>query len=129
MKRLTGAVAAIVVLVLIGLGLTAQSGQATQATAANDPVQPTPGYYQGTDNHHRAITFQFDGREIHHFHVLHLSLGGAHVNHHESAWHRTCHNGLCTNGRWLSPNQVHGSWGPANADHHYSWHAHWRYDH
>ena len=80
------AVAAAVVLGLIVSGLTAQCGKpTTNAPDRNDPVQPTPGYYQGVDNQHRQVTFKFDGEEIHHFHAAHLSLGGAHVNRKESA--------------------------------------------
>ena len=125
MNRFLAAAAAVLALGLIGLGVLAQSGEAKTTAANSNAPMPAEGYYRGSDNHHRVITFWYDGQKIHSFHVGHHLIGGAPVNHHSSSWDRTCHD-FCTNGAWLSNTQVHGAWDSGTTDHHFPWHAHWR---
>lgn len=85
----------------------AGQGGATKA-AAGRSVLPAHGTYSGVDHAGRVVSFTFSGNYMSHFAVNHTVIGGAHVG--SSAWHETCHNGLCTKGMWVSDTHVTGSW-------------------
>jgi len=92
-----------------GLAATASTAASgSGAAAASQTVLPAGGSYYGVDHAGRTITFSFGGNQMSHFAINHQVFGSAHVS--SGAWHETCHNGLCTKGRWVSDHHVKGSW-------------------
>jgi opacity protein-like surface antigen len=71
-------------------------------------VLPSHGNYVGVDAHGRIVSFSFSTNYMSHFTVSNAVIGGAHVG--SSAWHETCHNGMCTKGMWVTDTHVQGSW-------------------
>ncbi|WP_395690842.1 hypothetical protein [Nocardioides sp.] len=126
-----GARLALVAMLALVAGLLVGTQPATATSSATSSSRtallPAQGHYEGTDHHHRHISFYYDGHnQMSHFRVGHKLIGGAHVSTHLSAWHRTCHGGYCSSGAWVTDTQVHGSWDAGDASRHVAFHAHWR---
>lgn len=114
-ETLTRKVAAILAATACAVGLAVAYGPLAEAestpstsTKAAAAVLPTHGTYKGVDHAGRIITFSFAGNYMGHFAVNNMLIGGAHVG--GSAWHETCHGGMCTKGTWVSDHHVQGSW-------------------
>jgi hypothetical protein len=103
MRRLVTAL-----VLLLGLG-TAGPVQAQTAPSAEQAIHPAVGRYRGHDQQDRLITFTYTrAHGIRHFRINHHRVGHAVVTGGE--WTRTCHQGYCSWGAWVSNTHVTGYW-------------------
>jgi hypothetical protein len=94
--------------VLAALLCVAGFGLGTAGSAQAQSVIPHHGTYTGVDHHGRMVTLSFNGTEITHFQVAHLSFGNAHVS--QGMWHERCNGGVCFKGAWVTDGHVAGFW-------------------
>ena len=110
LRKLLAVIAAVACAVAAAVAfspLAEAGGGGTTAPAARAAL-PTHGTYSGVDHHGRIISFTFSGSYMGHFTVSRTVIGGAHVG--STAWHETCHNGMCTKGTWVTDTHVSGYW-------------------
>jgi hypothetical protein len=78
------------------------------AGSASASVLPTPGSYNGVDHHRNLVSFSYNGNQISHFKVGHVTIGTAHIS--NGAWHERCADGYCFKGHWQTQTHVVGFW-------------------
>ena len=109
MKRTLAAIAAVLLIVGIGVIATGGTASAGSSAQAHRSALPKVGHYEGRDSHHRHIRFYYGSHgQVINFRVEHTAFPPAHVQ--GDKWHHTCHNNHCTRGHWINDTTVNGHW-------------------